>query len=65
MGKLNMRIADIACFDKITNEIAMENAQKELYDVVFCDSSFKNDSTRTNFEQIFNTYSPTTIKRVQ
>jgi adenine-specific DNA-methyltransferase len=31
---------------------------------VFRDSSFASDSTLVNFEQIFNTYSPTTVRRV-
>jgi adenine-specific DNA-methyltransferase len=30
----------------------------------FRDSSFANDSAMVNFEQVFNTYSPNTIRRV-
>ena len=30
----------------------------------FRDSSFTSDATRVNFEQIFKTYSPTTIRKV-
>ena len=39
-------------------------ARTKPYYAVFRDSSFAFDSTLVNFEQIFATYSPTTIRRV-
>ncbi|MCM1043288.1 MAG: site-specific DNA-methyltransferase [Corallococcus sp.] len=55
----------IACFDNdITDEVVKTIAQlKPLY-AVFRDSSLANDSTATNFDQIFATYSPNTIRKV-
>ena len=55
----------IACFDSnITEEAVKQIAlMKPLY-VVFRDSSMANDSVNTNFEQIFATYSPNTIRKV-
>ena len=55
----------IACFDSnITEEVVKQIAlMKPLY-VVFRDSSMANDSVNTNFEQIFATYSPNTIRKV-
>jgi adenine-specific DNA-methyltransferase len=35
-----------------------------LYYAVFRDSSFASDSAMVNFEQVFRTYSPNTIRRV-
>ena len=54
----------IACFDVVDSELITEIATKKPYYVVFRDSSFLNDSTLVNVEQIFNTYSPSTIRRV-
>jgi adenine-specific DNA-methyltransferase len=54
----------IACFERVTNEIVTEIAQAKPYYAVFRDSSFANDSTLVNFEQVFKTYSPTTIRKV-
>lgn len=54
----------IACFDKVDTSMITEIAQKQPYYVVFRDSSFVNDSALVNVEQIFNTYSPSTIRRV-
>lgn len=54
----------IACFDKIDTSMITEIAQKQPYYVVFRDSSFVNDSALVNVEQIFNTYSPSTVRRV-
>ncbi len=55
----------IACFDNnITDEVVKTIAQlKPLY-AVFRDSSLADDSTAANFEQIFNTYSPATQRKV-
>ena len=41
-----------------------EIAQRKPYYAVFRDSSFGSDSAMVNFEQVFNTYSPSTIRRV-
>ena len=54
----------IACFDKVDTSIITEIAQKQPYYAIFRDSSFVNDSALVNIEQIFNTYSPSTIRRV-
>lgn len=55
----------IACFDNnITEETVKAIAQlKPLY-AVFRDSSLSSDSTVANFDQIFATYSPNTIRKV-
>lgn len=55
----------IACFDSDVNEETVKAiAQlKPLY-AVFRDSSLANDSTAANFEQIFATYSPNTVRKV-
>ena len=54
----------IACFDRVDTSMITEIAQKQPYYAVFRDSSFINDSSLVNVEQIFNTYSPSTIRRV-
>ena len=54
----------IAYFDKADTDIITEIAKKRPYYAVFRDSSFKSDSALVNFEQVFNTYSPNTIRRV-
>ena len=54
----------IACFDRVDTELITEIAKKKPYYAVFRDSSFANDSAMVNFEQVFNTYSPNTIRRV-
>jgi adenine-specific DNA-methyltransferase len=54
----------IACFDKVDTAMITEIAQKQPYYAIFRDSSFINDSALVNVEQIFNTYSPSTIRRV-
>jgi adenine-specific DNA-methyltransferase len=54
----------IACFDRVDTAMITEIAQKQPYYAVFRDSSFMNDSALVNVEQIFNTYSPSTIRRV-
>ena len=54
----------ISCFDTVDTAMITEIAQKQPYYAVFRDSSFMNDSALVNVEQIFNTYSPSTIRRV-
>lgn len=55
----------IACFDKdVTEETIKAIAQKQPYYFVMRDSSMANDSVATNFEQIFATYSPDTVRKV-
>jgi adenine-specific DNA-methyltransferase len=54
----------LACFDRVTDEIVTEIAKNKPYYAVFRDSSFYSDATLVNFEQIFKTYSPTTIRKV-
>ena len=54
----------IACFDKIDIALITEIAKRQPYYAVFRDSSFTSDSALVNFEQVFNTYSPKTIRRV-
>lgn len=67
-GKKVFSVADgylIACFDsEITEETVMEIAKKKPFYAVFRDSSMANDSVMTNFEQIFETYSPKTQRKV-
>ncbi len=55
----------IACFDTdITDEVVKQIAIKKPYYAIFRDSCMVNDSVQTNFEQIFNTYSPSTLRKV-
>lgn len=54
----------IACFEKVDTALITEIAKKKPYYAVFRDSSFISDSALVNFEQVFNTYSPKTIRRV-
>ena len=55
----------MACFDTdVTSEVITEIAEKQPYYAVFRDSSMASDSVATNFEQIFETYSPTTVRKV-
>ena len=67
-GKKVFNVADgflIACFDNdITEETVKAVAQEKPYYAVFRDSSMANDSVATNFEQIFATYSPATVRKV-
>lgn len=67
-GKKVFDVADgflIACFDKDVNEETIKAiAQKQPYYFVMRDSSLANDSVATNFEQIFATYSPDTVRKV-
>lgn len=67
-GKKVFNVADgflIACFDKdVSDETVKEIAKKEPYYAVFRDSSMASDSVANNFDQIFETYSPKTIRKV-
>lgn len=67
-GKKVFNVADnylIACFDNnVTDETITQIAKKKPYYFVMRDSSMANDSVATNFEQIFATYSPETIRKV-
>ena len=67
-GKKVFNVADgflLACFDHdVTEETVKAIAQMKPYYVVFRDSSMANDSVATNFEQIFETYSPDTVRKV-
>jgi adenine-specific DNA-methyltransferase len=53
-----------ACFERVDDRVVTEIARSKPYYAVFRDSSFASDSTLVNFEQIFKTYSPTTVRRV-
>lgn len=54
-----------ACFDEdVTEETITKIAKEKPYYFVMKDSSMANDSVATNFEQIFTTYSPETIRKV-
>lgn len=67
-GKNVFSVADgylYACFDSdVSEETVKAIAQKKPYYAVFRDSGFANDSVATNFEQIFETYSPSTTRKV-
>ncbi|MGN1356815.1 MAG: site-specific DNA-methyltransferase [Succinivibrionaceae bacterium] len=67
-GKKVFSVADgylIACFDEnVTEDTVTAIAKKKPIYAVFRDSSMANDSVIANFEQIFETYSPKTERRV-
>ena len=67
-GKKVFSVADgylIACFDdNVTEETVKAIAQRHPFYAVFRDSGMATDSVATNFEQIFNTYSPKTQRKV-
>ena len=55
----------IACFDSdVTEETIKAVAKQKPHYFVMRDSSMANDSVATNFEQIFATYSPDTVRKV-
>lgn len=55
----------MACFDKnVTDEVITAVAKEMPSYFVMRDSSQADDSVAINFEQIFNTYSPQTVRRV-
>lgn len=67
-GKKVFSVADgflIACFDtNLTDDVITEIAMKKPYYFVTRDHSMASDSVATNFEQIFATYSPETVRKV-
>lgn len=67
-GKQVFNVADgflIACFDNdVTEETVKAVAEKKPYYAVFRDSSMANDSVATNFDQIFASISPDTVRKV-
>ena len=67
-GKKVFSVAEgylIACFDsEVTEETVTEIAKKKPFYAVFRDASYASDSVATNFEQIFETYSPKTQRKV-
>lgn len=55
----------IACFDSdITDDTVTAIAKQKPYYFVMRDSSLADDSVATNFDQIFATYSPGTVRKV-
>lgn len=55
----------IACFDEnIDEEVITTIAKQKPYYFVMRDSSMASDSVATNFDQIFATYSPDTVRKV-
>ena len=67
-GKTIYNVAEgylVACFDQdVTDEVVKAIAQMLPAYAVLRDTSMKDDSTATNFEQIFKTYSPDTVTRI-
>ncbi len=67
-GKKVFSVADgflMACFDNdVSEETIMAIAKQKPYYFVMRDSSMANDSVATNFDQIFATYSPDTVRKV-
>lgn len=67
-GKTVFSVSDgylVACFDSnVTEGTITEIAKQKPYYFVMRDSSMANDSVATNFEQIFATYSPDTVRKV-
>lgn len=55
----------IACFDmNVTEDVVTAIAKRQPYYAVFRDNSMADDSVAANFDQIFNTYSPQTVRKV-
>ena len=67
-GKQVFNVADgflLACFDvDLTEDTVKAIAQMKPYYAVFRDGSMGNDSVATNFQQIFETYSPDTVRKI-
>lgn len=67
-GKTIYNVAEgylVACFDlDVTDEVVKAIAQMQPAYAVLRDTSMKDDSTATNFEQIFKTYSPDTVTKI-
>ena len=66
--KIVFSVADnylLACFDThVTSEVVTEIAKKQPYYAVFRDRGMASDSVAINFEQIFENYSPSTVRKV-
>lgn len=55
----------IACFDAdVTEEVVTAIAREKPFYAVFRDSGMATDAVMTNFEQIFETHSPQTVRKV-
>lgn len=67
-GKTIYSVADdylVACFDyQVNDDVVKAIAQMHPQYAVLRDSSLADDSTATNFEQIFKTYSPSTTTKI-
>lgn len=67
-GKKVFSVADgylMACFDRdVTEETVTAIAKKRPFYAVFRDSSMASDSVAVNFDQIFENYSPQTVRKV-
>ena len=67
-GKTIYNVAEgylVACFDPdVTDDVVKYIAQMQPTYAVLRDTCMKDDSTATNFEQIFKTYSPDTVTRI-
>jgi len=67
-GKTIYNVAEgylVACFDPdVTDDVVKSIAQMQPDYAVLRDTSMKDDSTATNFEQIFKTYSPDTVTKI-
>lgn len=67
-GKTIYNVAEgylVACFDPdVTDDVVKAIAQMQPANAVLRDTSMKDDSTATNFEQIFKTYSPDTVTKI-
>ena len=68
LGKTVYKVNDnnlVCCFESnLTNEVVTEIAKMQPLYAVFRDSSMQSDSVNVNFEQLFNSYSPNTIRKV-
>ena len=67
-GKTIYNVADgyiVACFDKdVTDEVVTTIAKMHPLYAVLRATSMATDSTATNFEQLFKTYSPDTVTKI-
>ena len=67
-GKTIYNVAEgylVTCFDpNVTDDVVKSIAQMQPAYAVLRDTSMKDDSTATNFEQIFKTYSPDTVTKI-
>ena len=67
-GKTVFTVEDgylIACFDKnVTEEVVTEIAKEKPFYAVFRDSGMATDALMANFEQIFETHSSQTVRKV-